>query len=83
MLPIVIDEIHDIMGRIKHGERVDKGFVNGLVQQAVRDKHNFGIWVKREHAHGDDFLSVVVISSNALGERKVTGYRIEEKQPGR
>jgi len=79
MLPVKITEIHDIIGRLKHGEEVDRDSVRHLVAEILHDRRNYGTWIKREKSRTENYVSVVSIGENVFGHKRVTGYRLERK----
>lgn len=79
MMPVVITEIYGIMEKIKCGVKIDEEKVHNLMQEVIRDETNFGTWIRRELDNKINYTSIVIISRNPSGEKKVIGYRVEEK----
>ena len=81
-MPVRIAEIHDIMEKIKKGEFVDQVEIVKLIRQVLKDRSNYGIWIKKvkEEENGNNYISLVLIGENLEGKRRVVGYRIEIKR---
>ncbi|OGF51537.1 MAG: hypothetical protein A2044_06230 [Candidatus Firestonebacteria bacterium GWA2_43_8] len=79
-VPHVINEVHFLVDRLKHGIPVDRNEVQELFKKVLSDKNNYGIWVKREiddHI-GQDYLSYVVIGQGKDGKLRIVGHRTEK-----
>jgi len=78
-MPLVITEIHQVMEKIRYGIKVNRKKVCSLMNEAIRDKANFGIWIKREINGKVNYASIIIVGENSVGERKLIGYRIERR----
>jgi hypothetical protein len=77
--PATIGHIHDILGKIKSGENVDKKELTSSLYEVMKDKANYGVWIKKVQNEKEFYISIVLIWLTADGEKKISGYRIQKK----
>jgi hypothetical protein len=79
MVPMKIAEIHDVIGKMKHGINVDSEHVKHLLSEVLGDLNNAGTWIRREKNEFENYVSVVRIFKDRFGALKVSGFRLEQK----
>ena len=80
--PGCIGEVHFLINKLKHGIPVERRKADRLFQKVLADKHNYGVWIKREidEALGLDYASYVYVGPDWTGRNRVVGYRLENKK---
>jgi len=79
MISHKIIEIHEMIGKMKHGLEIDDNHFRQIMSEVLRDGSNAGTWIRREKNYFENYVSVVKIFKDRFGGLKATGFRMEHK----